>query len=313
MARRIWLLAALLALCCVLYMVWGVRAPWSFVIPFRGTKLAALLLVGVSVSTATLIFQTVSQNRILTPSIMGFDALYVFLLTSAVFAFGGMNLVQVPPQVTFLVAAFTLSVASMLLFGTLLTKAQSDLLRMILTGIIFGALFRSLTSFLQRIIDPNEFAMIQVASFARFTQIETDLLALSAAITALVLARVWHLRHRLDVLTLGRETAITLGEPPRRLELEALFLIAILVSVSTALVGPVAFLGLLVVSIARLVTPTEAHRYLLPLTALIAAITLVGGQFLMEHAFQLTTPLSVVIDLVGGLVFLVLLLKGLKR
>lgn len=313
MAKRLWLLAALLALCCALYMIWGARAPWSFVLPFRGTKLAALLLVSVSVSTATLMFQTVTQNRILTPSIMGFDALYVFLLTSAVFALGGMTLVQVPPQTTFLVSAFTLSVVSILLFGTLLTSAQSDLLRMILTGIIFGALFRSLTSFLQRIIDPNEFAVVQVASFARFTQLETDLLAFSAVITALVLARVWHLRHRLDVLALGRGTAITLGEPPRRLELEALILIAILVSVSTALVGPVTFLGLLVVSIARLVTPTETHRGLLPSAALIAAVTLVGGQLLMEHVFQLTTPLSVVIDLVGGLVFLVLLLKGLKR
>lgn len=184
---------------------------------------------------------------------------------------------------------------------------------MILTGIIFGALFRSLTSFLQRMIDPNEFAVIQVASFARFTQIETDLLAMSVVITVVVLARVWHLRHRLDVLALGRDTAIILGEPPRRLELETLILIALLVSISTALVGPVAFLGLLVVSIARLVTPTEAHRFLMPSAALIAGVTLVGGQLLMERAFALTTPLSVVIDLVGGLVFLVLLLKGLRR
>ncbi len=313
MARRVWLLAALLGLCCGLYMVWGARAPWSFVLPFRGTKLAALLLVGLCVSTATLMFQTITQNRILTPSIMGFDALYVFLLTSAVFVLGGMTFVLVPPQVTFLVAATALTFAALLLFGTLLTTAQSDLLRMILTGIIFGALFRSLTSFLQRMIDPNEFAVIQVASFARFTQIETDLLALSSLITAAVLARAWGLRHRLDVLCLGRGTAITLGEPPRRLELEALILIAILVSISTALVGPVAFLGLLVVSLARLITPTETHRYLFPSAALVAGITLVGGQLLMERAFRLTTPLSVVIDLIGGLVFLVLLLKGLRR
>ncbi|WP_235438908.1 iron chelate uptake ABC transporter family permease subunit [Candidatus Rhodobacter oscarellae] len=294
-------------------MTWGARAPWGFVLPFRGTKLAALLLVGVSVSTATLMFQTITQNRILTPSIMGFDALYVFLLTSAVFAFGGMNFVQVQPQITFLVAAVALTCASLLLFSTMLITARSDLLRMVLTGIIFGALCRSLTSFLQRMMDPNEFAVVQVASFARFTQIETDLLALAAVITSFVFARAWQLRHRLDVLALGRGTAITLGEPPRRLELEVLILIAILVSVSTALVGPVAFLGLLVVSIARLITRTETHRYLFPSAALIAGVTLVGGQLLMERVFQLTTPLSVVIDLVGGLVFLMLLLKGLRR
>lgn len=312
MAKRLWAMAILLGLCCVMFMVWGARAPWSFLITFRGAKLAALLLVGVSVSTATLLFQTITQNRILTPSIMGFDALYVFLLTTAVFTMGGMTLVQVPPQVTFLVSAAVLTLASLLLFGTLLANAKADLLRMILTGIVFGALFRSLTSFLQRMIDPNEFAVVQVESFARFTQIETELLAISAIITALVLIRVWALRKRFDVLALGTGTAITLGEPPRRLELEALVLIAILVSVSTALVGPIAFLGLLVVSIARLLTPTEAHHHLLPSAALIAGITLVGGQLLMEHAFRLSTPLSVVIDLVGGLVFLFLLLNRIR-
>jgi iron complex transport system permease protein len=306
-------MAGLLALFCVLFMTWNARGPWSFLLPFRGTKLAGLLLVGMSVSTATLLFQTITQNRILTPSIMGFDALYVFLLTLAVYLLGGMTVVHIPPQVTFLMTAGTLTLAALLLFGTLLRTTKSDLLRMILTGIIFGALFRSLTSFLQRMIDPNEFAVIQVASFARFTQIEVVLLALSALITALVLGRIWLIRNRLDVLALGRTTAITLGEPPRRLELEALVLIALLVSVSTALVGPIAFLGLLVVSIARLITPTEAHSILLPSAALIAGLTLVGGQFLMERAFRLSTPLSVVIDLVGGAVFLILLLKGVRR
>jgi iron complex transport system permease protein len=306
-------MAGLLALFCMLFMTWNARGPWSFLLPFRGTKLAGLLLVGVSVSTATLLFQTITQNRILTPSIMGFDALYIFLLTLAVYLLGGMTVVHIPPQMTFLVTAATLTFAALLLFGTLLRTTKSDLLRMILTGIIFGALFRSLTSFLQRMIDPNEFAVIQVASFARFTQIEADLLALSTIITALVMGRIWMIRNRLDVLALGRATAITLGEPPRRLELEALVLIALLVSVSTALVGPIAFLGLLVVSIARLITPTEAHHILLPSAVLIAGLTLVGGQFLMERAFRLSTPLSVVIDLVGGAVFLILLLRGVRR
>ena len=313
MARRLVVLIGLLALSCALFMLWNARAPWSFLLPFRGTKLAALLLVGVSVSTATLMFQTITQNRILTPSIMGFDVLYVLLLTGAVFALGGMAVVQLPAQITFLVTAGSLTLAALLLFGTLLNSARSNLLRMILTGIIFGALFRSLTSFLQRMIDPNEFAVVQVASFARFTQIETDLLALSAVITGGVLWRTWSLRSRLDVMALGRSTAITLGEPPKRLEIEVLILIALLVSVSTALIGPVAFLGLLVVSLARLVTPTESHRILFPSAALIAGITLVGGQFLMERALQLATPLSVVIDFVGGAVFLFLLLKGIRR
>ncbi|MCG3269516.1 iron chelate uptake ABC transporter family permease subunit [Yoonia sp. I 8.24] len=313
MNRRLWGLFALLLLSCAFYMLWGVRAPWSFVLPFRGVKLGALILVGCTVSTASLLFQTITQNRILTPSIMGFDALYLLLLSGAVFWLGGMTVAGARPQIVFLVTASALIIASLLLFGTLMRSVRGDLLRMVLTGIIFGALFRSLTSFLERMIDPNEFAVVQAASFARFTQIETDLLALSACISGITLLRCWAIRHRLDVLALGRDTATSLGEPPRRLELEGLILIAILVSVSTALVGPLAFLGLLVLSLARLVTPSEKHAILIPSAGLIAAITLVGGQAVMEHVMALSTPLVVVIDLLGGAVFLALLLKGSGR
>lgn len=313
MHRRLWGLLALLCLCCVFYMVWGVHAPWSFVLPFRGAKLGALILVGSTVATASLLFQTITHNRILTPSIMGFDALYLLLLAGAVFWLGGMTVAGASPHLVFLITACALMLASLALFGPLLRSARGDLLRMVLTGIIFGALFRSLTSFLERMIDPNEFAIIQAASFARFTQIETDLLALSACVSGVVLLRCWWIRHRLDVLALGRDAAISLGVAPRWLEMEALMLIAVLVSVSTALVGPLAFLGLLVLSVARLVTPSEKHAVLIPSAALIAAITLVGGQTIMEHVMNLSTPLVVVIDLLGGAVFLALLMKGSKR
>lgn len=312
-ARRLALLATLLVLGAALYMTLGARGNWGFVLPFRGTRLAALLLVGMAVSTSTVLFQTITRNRILTPSIMGFDALYVLILTAAVYLLGGHGVMRLPATGIFLVNAGLLVLASLALFGTLLGRAGHDLMRMVLTGIIFGTLFRSLTSFLQRMIDPNEFAVIQVGSYARFTQIETDLLAVSAAVLIAAMAAAWAMRHRLDVIALGHDAAINLGEDPRRGQVQALVLVAVLVSVSTALVGPVAFLGLLVVSLARLITPTPFHSVLLPSAGLTAGIVLVGGQTLMERVLALSTPLPVIIDLAGGFVFLFLLLKGLRR
>lgn len=310
MDRRIGILVTLLCLSALAFMTIGAQGSWSFIIPFRGEKLAALFVVGIAVSTATVLFQTISQNRILTPSIMGFDALYVLILTAAVFFLGGMVVGQLSVHVAFIVTASVMMLTSLLLFSTVLKSARSDLMRMILTGIIFAALFRSLTSFMQRMIDPNEFTVIQVDSYARFTQIETDLLLLTTLITLPVLALTWRMRHQLDVLTLGRDHAINLGLSPRRVELQSLILIAILVSVSTALVGPVAFLGLLVVSLARLILPTENHAQLLISAGLISSITLLGGQAMMEHVFDLSAPLSVIIDLLGGAIFLILLMKG---
>jgi iron complex transport system permease protein len=203
-----------------------------------------------------------------------------------------------------------MTLAALLLFSTLLRAPQSNLMRMILTGIVMGALFRSLTDFMQRMIDPNEFSVIQIASFARFTQVETDLFVIAAVVSGVVIICIWQMRFALDVMALGQDAAINLGVDVRRVQMQALILTAILVAVSTALVGPVAFLGLLVVSLARLVTPVEQHSVLLISAALIAAISLIGGQTLMERVFLLSTPLSVVIDLLGGALFLYILLKG---
>ncbi|MEP5154655.1 iron chelate uptake ABC transporter family permease subunit [Planktotalea sp.] len=291
-------------------MTFGSRGNWAFVLPFRGNKLTALLLVAVAISSATLLFQTISQNRILTPSIMGFDTLYILILTVLIFTFGGLNNGQIAPIWQFALNTVLMMFAALLLFGTLLSRARSDLPRMILTGIVFAVLFRALTEVLQRMIDPNEYSVVQANSFAKFSRINVELLTIAAAITGAALLAAWRMRHRLDVLALGHDAAINLGESSRRCMFEALIIIAVLVSVSTALVGPMAFLGLIVVSLAYLVTPTGSHAVLLISGALISCITLVGGQFVLERLFGLSTPLAVIIDGLGGVLFLILLLRG---
>lgn len=313
LAKRLGLLAVALGLCCLAYMTYGAKGSWSFLIPFRGAKLASLLLVAVSVSTATVLFQTITRNRILTPSIMGFDALYLLIVTGAVFFLGGQGFALLPNEVIFAVTVVALIAASLLLFGSLLLTGGRDLMRMILAGIIFGTLFRSLTNMMQRMIDPNEFTLVQVASFARFSRIDTELLLIGGVFMTVSMVVAWRMRHRLDVLALGYDAAINLGEDPRRGHFQVLTLVAVLVSVSTALVGPVAFLGLLVVAMTHQIMPTERHAILLPAAALVSGIVLVGGQTVLERVLSLATPLSVVVDLIGGLVFLWLLLKGLRR
>lgn len=308
--RRLWIVGLLLVGCFVAYLTIGARGNWGFVLPFRGNKLVGLLLVGVAVSTATVLFQTITQNRILTPAIMGFDALYMLILSVLVYALGAQNFVRLPDTGVFALNSVLMMGAALTLFGTLLLRGSRDLMRMILTGIIFSVLFRSLTDFLQRMIDPNEYAIAQAASFARFSRIDTGLLVAAAGMTCVALYAAWRMRHRLDVLSLGPSAAINLGEDPRRVTFQALLVVAVLVSVSTALVGPLAFLGLLVVSLAHLITPTASHAVLLPSAALVSALTLVGGQLILERVIGASTPLVVVIDVVGGVVFLVLLLRG---
>ncbi|MCU1434805.1 MAG: enterobactin transporter permease, partial [Pseudarthrobacter sp.] len=85
---------------------------------------------------------------------------------------------------------------------------------------------------------------------------------------------------------------------------------SLLVAVSTALVGPVTFFGLLVVSLGYQLCRGFNHARLLPIVVLIGAVALVGGQLILERVFGFATALSVVIEFAGGILFLYLLLKG---
>ena len=214
-------------------------------------------------------------------------------------------------------------IASMvLLTGALLVPRPTlswDLVRgaaamyMILTGVILGVLFRSAAGLVARLLDPNSFAVVQSATVASFSRIDAGLLPFGVGATVLAIAAALWLAPRLDVMALGRDVAVSLGLHYDRLVLATLALIAVLVAVSTAMVGPVTFFGLVVAGLAHGLARSARHAQLLPVAALIAAVILVGGQTLFERALGQTATLSVVVDFLGGLFFLSLLLKGQIR
>jgi iron complex transport system permease protein len=305
---------AVLALASMLaFMTLGARGSWAFVLSFRGTKLAALLLVAYAIAISTVLFQTITNNRILTPSIMGFDSLYALLQTVLVFTLGAGVVSAIEPRIMFLIEVTTMVCFSLVLYRFLFSGAVRSLHLLMLVGIIFGVLFRSLAGFLQRIVDPNDFMVLQDRLFASFNSIDSTLLGISALLIGLVSIVAWRIFHTFDVMGLGRETAISLGVDHRRITMTILVLVTVLVSVSTALVGPVTFFGLLVANLAYLVMPSGKHRYVLPAAMLIAIICLVGGQTILERLFAFDTALSIVIEFAGGLFFIVFLLRGSAR
>ena len=117
----------------------------------------------------------------------------------------------------------------------------------------------------------------------------------------------------LDVAGLGRDTARGLGLNHDRVVMTALLLMAAMVSVSTALVGPITFLGLLTASLARQLTGSHRHAVLLPAAAILGALILVAGQFLFERLLGSQSALAVIVEFFGGLVFLFLVLKRRRR
>ena len=307
--RPLWAAFALLLICCGLFLTLNVKGDWDFVLQLRLTKLAALLLVAYAVGVSTQLFQTLTNNPILTPSILGFDALYMFLQTLLVFTLGGVGYTSLPAVGKFGFELTVMMGGSLLLFYTLVKQGGRDLSRMILIGVIFGILFRSLSSLLSRMIDPEEFTAAQANMFATFNTVHSELLGIGAIVLLISAAVIWRERHRLDVYLLGRNQAINLGINYTRNTLWLLLWIAALVATATAVVGPVSFFGLLVAALANHFSPSVKHSVRLPMTFCVGGILLVGGQTIFEHFLGMQAVLSVVVEFAGGLVFLYLVLK----
>lgn len=307
------ILAAIALVSVVCFMTLGAKGSWSFIIPFRGRKLLALVLVAYAIAISTVLFQTVTANRILTPSIMGFDALYVLLKTAIVFFLGPQMLVLIDPHLQFGIEVVLMIGFSWLLFQWLFLGGGRSLHLLVLVGIVFGIFFRSLANFMQRLLDPNAFQVLQDTFFASFSTVDTTLLGTSSAILVAVTLVLWRMGHTFDVLSLGRNTAINLGVEYKRTVVIILVMVSILVSVSTALVGPITFFGLLVASLAHGLVGNSKHKYILPAAALLGVIALVGGQTLFERVFAFDTALSIIVEFLGGLVFIILILRGAAR
>ncbi|MEM7189963.1 MAG: iron chelate uptake ABC transporter family permease subunit [Pseudomonadota bacterium] len=309
-SARLAILALGLGLAAAIFMLWDLAPATGFILELRATKLATLLIVGVAVGTATIAFQTVSANRILTPSIMGFDALFLLIQTGLVVVLGGLGFALLPGLAKFTAESVIMMGCALLLFGVLLGRVGNDIERLVLTGIIFGTLFRAITAFLQRILDPSEFAMVQGVMFASFGGGDPFEIAIAGLVTLAAAVGLLWLAGDLDALALGRPAAIPLGVAVDRLRWIVLSLVSAMVAASTALVGPLAFLGLLVASLAHAAMPSYHHRHLLPAAALIAAIILVAGQTVFERLLQMQSTLAVLIEFAGGLLFLFLVLRG---
>ncbi|AVQ35052.1 iron chelate uptake ABC transporter family permease subunit [Staphylococcus kloosii] len=275
----------------------------------RLRKLCLMLLVGGAIASSVVIFQAITNNRLLTPSIIGLDAVYMFVKVLIVVVFGVQSALVTNTYYSFAISLVVMIVFSLFLFQGIFSMANVSVYFILLIGVVLGTFFRSLTGFLELIINPEDFLAVQSSMFANFDASNSKLMLLSTFILViLVLITVFFIPY-LDVLLLGRSHAINLGISYKNLTRLLLILVAILVSVSTALVGPITFLGLLTVNLAREMLNTFKHKYILPATICISWLSLFIAQGVVENLFEATTQVSIIIDLVGGSYFIYLLVK----
>ena len=311
--KKIYVLLAITVLVTAVFVGIGLNSSnASYLLSKRIPKVAAIVISGGCVAFASIIFQTITNNRILTPSILGLDSVYSFFQTIVVFIFGSGSIVMSNKNLNFGLSLIGMLLISALLYKVVFSKRDSNIMHLLLVGLIVGTLFRSLTSFMQVLIDPNEYLTLQNKLVASFSNVNVDILVLSILIILVIIPFIYDDLKLLDVINLGKDQAINLGVDYDKTAKKMLVVVAILTAIPTALVGPITFLGLIVVNVTYQIVKSYKHKYLITVSVLISVCSLIVGLLFVDKVFSFNTTLSVIINFIGGVYFLYLLLKENK-
>ncbi|WP_422115954.1 iron chelate uptake ABC transporter family permease subunit [Brachybacterium sp. UNK5269] len=286
----------------------GSRGFW-LIAEMRVTSVVVMLVVAFCQAIATITFQTVTNNRIITPSIMGFESLYTVIQTAGVYVLGVAGVVALQGTGQFLAQVAAMVGLSVLLYGWLLRGKYANIQVMLLIGIIIGGGLGSVSTFMQRLLSPSEFDVLTARLFGSVTNASVEYLPFAVPMILVAGGLIWLSARKLNVISLGRDVCINVGVDHGRQTIYMLVLVSVLMAVSTALIGPMTFFGFLVATLTYQIAGTHDHRRLLPVGVLVGFVVLAGAYFVMNNLFYAQGVVSVIIELVGGTVFLVVIMR----
>ena len=314
--RKLIIMAVLTTLCAVGYLV--VEVNFSnpnlvrYAMKLRAPKLLAMLITAFAIGGASLVFQSIINNTIVTPCLLGMNSLYTLIHTAVVFFIGSGSALAVNANLAFAVDVVLMGIVATLLYSYLFRKTNHNVLYVLLVGTVLTSFFGSIQTTLTRVMDPNEYDTLLTSLVAGFNNINNEIIVFSVILLGAI---VFFLRKELallDVLTLGKAQAINLGVDYDRCIRRLLLGVTLAIAVATALVGPISFLGLIIANLSRQLLRTYRHSQLVWGSVLFGTIVLLGGQLIVEHLYTYTVPVSVFITVGGGLYFLYLLLSRKK-
>ncbi len=312
--RKLAILAALVLLCAAGYMLVGVHFDNAKLVQYamkiRTPKLIVMLITAFAIGGASIVFQSVINNTIVTPCLLGMNSLYTLIHTAVVFAAGSGSILAANANCSFAVDLVLMGVVATVVYSFLFKKTKHNVLYVLLIGTVLSSFFSSIQSTLTRVMDPNEYDSLLATLVASFSNINSEIIVISLIVLAAIIFMLRKELALLDVITLGKDQAINLGVDYDRCVRRLLLGVTLCIAVATAMVGPISFLGLIIANLSRQLLKTYRHTQLILGSALFGMIVLVGGQLLVEHAYSYTIPVSVFITVGGGVYFLYLLLTN---
>ncbi|NLK04647.1 MAG: iron chelate uptake ABC transporter family permease subunit [Clostridiales bacterium] len=275
----------------------------------RMVAIVAMVIAAICQSLSTVAFQSITNNKVITPSLLGFEALYGTIQTSTMFFLGAGALISFSGLQSFVFQVILMVLMCLLLYGWLLSGKYGDLQLMLLVGVIIGTGLRALSSFMRRLLAPSEFDILQARLFGSVNNADSENFVIAIPIVVIAAILILGSSKKLNLVSLGKDVCTSLGVKHKSNVILILVLVSILMSVSTALVGPLTFYGFLVASLTYQVAGTYDHRYIFPMALAIGFLIITAAYFFMYHIFAAQGVVSVVIEMFGGLIFLFVILR----
>lgn len=278
----------------------GDSASWHLLFTSRIPRLFAVLLAGAGLSIAGLIMQQISQNRFASPSTSGTIECAMLGYIISLVLFGSEQLWLV----------FGVAMAGTLLFVQFINRIQfKNAIFVPLVGIIFGNVVDSLATFIAYKYDAlQNLSSWTVANFANLLQGDYELLyiAIPFAIFSYLYAA------RISAVGLGKDFATNLGLNYQQVLIIGVLLVSVMSASVVMIVGMLPFLGLIVPNLVSHFFGDNLRRNI-PLTAILGALIVLccdlAGRLII---FPYEIPISTIISILGGSVFIFFILKGQK-
>ncbi|MGD8115369.1 iron chelate uptake ABC transporter permease subunit VctD [Vibrio sp. TRT 29B02] len=280
----------------------GDSQSWQLLMTSRIPRLMAVLLAGAGLSIAGLIMQQISQNRFASPSTSGTVecAMLGYVLSLVLFGNG---------QQLWLI--FSVSMAGTLLFVQFINRVQfKNAIFVPLIGIIFGNVINSLATFIAYKYDAlQNLSSWTIANFANLLQGDFELLYI--AIPVAILSYLY--ATRISAVGLGKDFATNLGLNYQQVLVLGVLLVSVMSATVVMIVGMLPFLGLIVPNLVSQFCGDNLRKNI-PITALLGALIVLccdlAGRLII---FPYEIPISTIISILGGSVFIYFILKGQKN
>lgn len=251
------------------------NASWRFIIlESRLPQLLTALFAGGALSVCGLLMQAVFRNPLADPSILGVSSGSGLGVALVLLLFGGgigVGSISMGGFVAVLVAAFIGAIAVTAIMLVLSRMIRSNAMLLIM-GVMTGYLSSSAIMLLNYFSSADGIRSYMLWGMGNFASVSLERLPLFVVVTSSCMVVSVLLVKPLNILLLGSQYARNLGVDTRRLRNGVLLLTGLITAVTTAFCGPIAFIGLAVPHIARLLLRTDDYRQLLPATMLAGMI-----------------------------------------